>query len=116
MKSKQKKTVSASKVKEFDFDHYLKLKKAERVKLLQQMVEKLDPQSRKNFYKSLLPYVLSDDELTKEAFKYNTGKQESKKSRIVELTDKEKEMIGQIADYFHELELIMDLDELIFNP
>ena len=116
MKQKQKKSNNLSKVKNFDFDQYLNLRKAERIKLLQQMVEKLDPASRKNFFKSLLQYVLSDEELTALAFKNNSGKQEVKKSRVVTLSVKEKEMLGQIADYFHELELIMDLDELLINP
>jgi hypothetical protein len=115
MKSKNK---SASKisVKDFDFDQYLNMKKAERVKLLQQMVENLDVESRKKFFKGLLPYVLSDDDLTREAFKNNTGKQKAKPSRVVELTTREKAMIGQIADYFQELQYIVDLDELMFNP
>lgn len=114
--NKSKKVISKKNIKEFDFDQYLKLKKAERVKLLQQMVERLDPESRKKFFKGLLPYVLSDDNLTKEAFKNNTGKQTIKKSRVVEISAKERELISQIADYFHELELIVDLEELLYNP
>lgn len=46
--NKSKKAVNKNSLKDFDFDQYLKLKKAERVKLLQQMVENLDPESRKN--------------------------------------------------------------------
>lgn len=114
--SKSKKVMSKNRVKDFDFENYLQLKKAERVKLLQQMVEKLDPESRKKFFKGLLPYVLSDDTLTKEAFKYNSGRQSAAKSKVIEITAKERELINQIADYFHELELIVDLDELLYNP
>lgn len=103
-------------VAEFDFDKYLNLKKAGRLKLLQRMVENLDAETRKKFFAGLLPYVLSDDDLTKEAFKYNTGKQSAPKPYVVELSAKEKEMISQIADYFHELQHIVDLDDLLLNP
>ena len=51
MKQKQKKSSTLSKVKNFDFDQYLNLRKAERIKLLQHMVEKLDQEKRKNFFK-----------------------------------------------------------------
>ena len=114
--NKSKKAVNKNSLKDFDFDQYLKLKKAERVKLLQQMVENLDPESRKKFFRGLLPYVLSDDNLTREAFKHNSGRQYTKKSKVFEITSREREMISQIADYFHELELIVDLDELLYNP
>ncbi len=113
---KSKNTDRKKALAEFDFDQYLKLKKNERLKLLQRMVENLDADTRKRFFAGLLPYVLQDDDLTKEAFKYNTGKQNVKKPYVVELTAKEKEMIGQIADYFHELQHIVDLDDLLQNP
>ena len=103
-------------VAEFDFDKYLKLKKNQRLQLLQRMVENLDAATRKRFFAGLLPYVLSDDDLTKEAFKYNSGKQNVIKPQKIELTAKEKEMISQIADYFHELQHIVDLDDLLQNP
>ena len=80
------------------------------------MVEKLDSESRKKIFRGLLPYVLSDDVRTKEAFKNNTGRQNENKSKVIEISSKEREMISQIADYFHELELIVDLDELLYNP
>lgn len=103
-------------IDEFDFDNYLNLKKKGRLKLLQRMVENLDPETRKKFFAGLLPYVLADEDLTKEAFKYNTGKQSAETPQKIELTSKEKEMINQIADYFHELQHIVDLDDLLLNP
>ncbi len=116
MKGKNKNTQQKANVKDFDFEQYLSLKRNERLNLLQRMVETLDVESRKKFFKGLLPYVLSDDEMTKEAFKYNTGKQTISKSLVVELTPHEREMINQIADHFHELQYIVDLEELMFNP
>jgi len=116
MKNKNKSGQSKTNVKDFDFEHYLHLKRNERLKLLQRMVETLDTESRKKFFKGLLPYVLSDEEMTKEAFKYNTGKQTPSKSLVVELTPHERAMINQIADHFQELQYIVDLEELMFNP
>lgn len=116
MKNKNKSGQSKTSVKDFDFEQYLQLKRNERLKLLQRMVETLDIESRKKFFKGLLPYVLSDEEMTKEAFKYNSGKQVPSKSLVVELTPHERAMINQIADHFHELQYIVDLEELMFNP
>jgi hypothetical protein len=64
----------------------------------------------------MLPYVLSDKELTEAVFKNNTGKQDTRKSKVVELTSQEKELINQIADHMKELQLLVDLEDLLNNP
>jgi hypothetical protein len=87
--------------------------RAERFNVIYQMVEHLDAQARKQFFKSMLPIVLNDKEFVSNTFIDGCGKSSAPKDR---LTEEELQMINQIADSMKEVQCLVDLDELLNNP
>lgn len=99
-----------------DFSAFQSLKKTDRIKLLTSMIESLDIESRKSFFATMLPHILSDKDLTNAAFRQNTGKQDTRKNKSTDLSAKEIKMIGEIAGHMKELQLLVDFEDLMNNP
>ena len=89
------------------FEKMQSLNKEERIKMLIDMMEKLEPSARKNFFSELLRYVIADEKLTQKAFKENSGKNNSLKSKKIKVSKKELNMINEVAAHINRLHELM---------
>ena len=116
MAAKRKRNQVTNSESQKDFFDFENLKKADRLKLLMRILENMDVESRKKFFKNMLPFVLADSELTEATFKNNTGKQDVRKNEPIEITEYEKQLINKIAGHMKELQLLVDFEDLLGNP
>jgi spore coat protein CotH len=89
------------------FEKMQSLNKEDRIKMLIDLMEKLNPPSRKNFFSELLRYVIADEKLTQKAFKENSGKIASVKAKKIKVTKKELNMINEVAAHINRLHVLM---------